>query len=71
MSEYGPSAGFRNKANITGAQKLPLPNPDCECPRIIQAMYCLTGHILECHFPIPCSEADCDYYRNDQEGDAG
>jgi hypothetical protein len=26
-------------------------------------MFCQFGHLLECHYPHTCEEAECDHYR--------
>jgi len=43
-------------------------NPACVCVTSMQAMFCATGHMLECHYPMTCSEANCSHlerYRED------
>ena len=46
----------------------------CECPRKLKApvacVFCLYGHILECHYPKTCEEAKCwhlERYREAEE----
>jgi len=36
------------------------PNPDCRCTPM-QAMFCPYGHMLECHRPLTCEEAECSH----------
>jgi len=43
-------------------------NPDCICPTAMAAMFCMTGHMLECHYPLHCEDARCDHYRREVEG---
>lgn len=38
-------------------------NPDCRCLAPMQRMFCMTGHILDCHYPLTCSEAECSHWR--------
>lgn len=39
-----------------------------ECPRgalsPAACMLCDCGHMLECHFPNTCEEAECDHYKD-------
>jgi len=37
-------------------------NPACRCSPM-QAMFCAYGHMLECHYPHTCREAQCDHYQ--------
>ncbi len=36
-----------------------------ECPRdattAVTCMFCLSGHLLECHYPRSCEEAECSH----------
>lgn len=35
----------------------------------VACMFCECGHMLECHHPMTCEEAECDHYRaNNPEG---
>lgn len=36
--------------------------PECHCYNGLQATLCMTGHILECHYPLSCEQAQCDHY---------
>ena len=40
--------------------KLIHANPQCKCSPM-QAMFCPYGHMLECHYPKTCNEAQCDH----------
>jgi len=40
--------------------KLVAANPQCKCSPM-QAMFCPYGHMLECHWPKTCNEAQCDH----------
>ena len=42
-------------------------NPECRCPHGMAAMVCPYGHMLECHFPLTCAEAECEHYRRAEE----
>jgi len=40
----------------------PESNPQCQCwPNMLAAMFCTYGHMLECHYPQTCSEAECSH----------
>jgi len=41
----------------------PEKNPKCICPTIQAAFFCMTGHMLECHYPLTCAEAECDHWK--------
>ncbi|MFQ6076935.1 MAG: hypothetical protein ACE5Z5_12545 [Candidatus Bathyarchaeia archaeon] len=42
-----------------------------ECPRggftPMACMFCPYGHMLECHYPMTCEEAQCDHYLQEME----
>ncbi len=61
MSDYGPSAGMPPTDDP--------PNPDCQCFNPMAAMVCPTGHMLECHYPLSCEEAECDHYLIQTQGE--
>lgn len=35
--------------------------PGCTCTEHMQAFWCMTGHILECHAGKTCAEAKCSH----------
>ena len=37
----------------------PGANPHCKCTNPMQAFFCFTGHMLECHYPYACDVAGC------------
>lgn len=39
----------------------PGQNPKCVCPNLFAAFFCTTGHMLECHYPMSCDEAQCSH----------
>lgn len=42
----------------------PEHNPICQCyPNMMSCMFCPYGHMLECHYPMTCEEAECDHYQ--------
>lgn len=47
----------------------PMENPNCQCNNALAAFYCRTGHMLECHYPMTCSEANCSHMDNYGEAD--
>jgi hypothetical protein len=32
-----------------------------------QCMFCSYGHMLECHYPMTCEEAECEHYLREME----
>lgn len=43
-------------------QALPPANEACRCPSVMATLLCPTGHLLECHYPMRCQEAQCSHY---------
>jgi len=47
------------------------------CPKVgtevirVACMYCPYGHMLECHYPLTCDEAECDHYKAEMEEEEG
>jgi hypothetical protein len=43
-----------------------------ECPKgatsPIACLFCSTGHMLECHYPMTCSQAQCSHLARYEEG---
>lgn len=39
-----------------------------DVPRI-RCMFCGFGHMLECHYPFTCEEAECAHYRAEVEAE--
>lgn len=37
------------------------PHPLCRCENGMAAMFCPTGHLTECHYPMKCREAQCSH----------
>ena len=60
MSDYGASRDL-------GSIAIPA-NPKCQC-NPMQATFCIYGHMLECHFPQNCREAECDHYKRALENE--
>ena len=60
MSNYGSSRDL-------GSIAIPA-NPQCQC-NPMQAMFCPYGHMLECHIPMTCREAECGHYRRNVENE--
>jgi len=58
MNNYGASRDMGNEF-------VPA-NPLCKCSPM-QAMFCPYGHMLECHVPKTCREAECDHYQRSKE----
>ena len=45
-------------------------NPNCQCRKEGRnPMFCMTGHLLECHYPQSCEEANCSHYQAEGEVD--
>ena len=32
-----------------------------------RCMFCSYGHMLECHYPFTCDEAECSHYQQEME----
>ncbi len=48
----------------------PENNPKCKCyPNMMAAFFCSYGHMLECHFPMTCEEADCSHLARYRDGE--
>jgi hypothetical protein len=47
----------------TGRTVYPPPNenPACICTNPMQSFFCAFGHLLECHYPHTCREANCSH----------
>lgn len=60
--EYGPSR------DLGGRDGLPAANPKCVCSPM-QAMFCVYGHMLECHFPLTCDQAHCSHLARYRDGE--
>jgi hypothetical protein len=58
MNQYGTSRDL-------GRPEMPA-NPDCRC-NPMQAMFCPYGHMLECHVPMTCREAECGHYQRSKD----
>jgi len=61
---YGVCKGLDGK-QIEGTSQVLRSNPQCVCSEM-QAMFCTMGHMLECHYGMSCSEADCSHYQREQ-----
>lgn len=68
-NRYGPPpallARFANAGVDNGGQWGP-PNDACHCASLEMAMFCQTGHMVECHYPLSCKEAKCSHYQESQ-----
>lgn len=62
MSDTAPQAETRSYPP-------PAENPNCRCPNLLAAMFCMTGHMTECHYPMTCASAQCAHLPRYQEGD--
>lgn len=36
-------------------------NPSCHCESMMEAFWCATGHMTECHAGKTCQEANCSH----------
>lgn len=66
MTSYGVCRALGARVPEGGTKALEA-NPACVCPTAMAAMFCATGHMLECHYPMSCSEADCGHYQREME----
>ena len=46
-------------------------NEKCICSTAMAAMFCPFGHMLECHYPMFCEEAQCAHFLREQEDKIG
>jgi hypothetical protein len=44
-------------------------NPDCHCFSVMQAFFCMEGHMTECHAGKLCEEAECSHYQRQKENE--
>jgi hypothetical protein len=51
----------------TGAGK--IDRGECELGSLnpMACMFCSFGHMLECHYPHTCSQAECSHYQRESE----
>ena len=56
MTDYPPHPTIAKQLGIPGAT-------DCVCATPAAAMRCAYGHMLECHYPLTCEQANCSHYR--------
>jgi hypothetical protein len=63
---YGVCKAFDGQVGDSTGEPLEA-NPACVCPNAMAAMFCSYGHMLECHYPMTCSEAECEHWRREQE----
>jgi hypothetical protein len=47
---------------FTAALTGDVSNPDCRCTHSGAALFCMTGHITECHYPLSCDDAQCNHW---------
>lgn len=44
--------------------------PNCNCRKLgLNPMFCMTGHLLECHYPYSCEEVNCSHFQAEGEID--
>jgi len=62
----------RRSLGGNGTARMPC-EPGFSCPlgaNIPHAcMFCVYGHMTECHYPLACDEAECAHYRAEIEAD--
>lgn len=54
--------------------ELPKPSPlqatpGCVCDNPMAAMFCPYGHMMECHYPMNCEQAQCSHLTRYREAD--
>jgi hypothetical protein len=59
---YGPCKAMDGLPARYGTPLLTPANPKCVCPTALAAILCMTGHLLECHYPLSCEEAQCEHF---------
>ncbi len=68
MSKYGVCKAL--DGNIPqGSSTALVANPKCVCPNAMAPMFCPYGHMLECHYPMTCEEAQCEHFKREEESD--
>lgn len=68
--KYGVCAALNGHIPHDGFDPM-VGNPRCVCTHPLAAMTCPYGHMLECHYPMTCEEANCDHYQQAQSGEEG
>lgn len=56
MTNYPPHPEIARVVGIRGAE-------NCKCETPLAALLCLTGHMLECHYPLTCEQANCSHFQ--------
>lgn len=58
MPDYPPPPCTAAQMGVAG-------NPKCHCPHPMAAMFCMEGHMTECHSGMSCEEARCSHYERE------
>lgn len=58
MADYPPPPCIAASMGVAG-------NPQCHCHHPMAAMWCLEGHMTECHAGMTCEAAQCSHYERD------
>lgn len=53
------------------ARQLGIPgNSKCVCTNGMYSMFCPFGHMTECHYPMTCSDAECQHFQRDHANES-
>lgn len=69
MSNYGVCKALDGQP-VEGTTETLVAQPGCVCDNPMAAMFCPFGHMLECHYPMNCVDANCSHlqrYRSEEE----
>ena len=62
MPTYPPPPCMAAQMGVPG-------NPECQCPTPMAAMFCMSGHMTECHAGQGCAEARCSHLSRYSDGE--
>ncbi len=57
----------KNSRFPTGIGRIERGECPCEATSPITCTFCAFGHMLECHHPFTCEEAECSHYQQEME----
>ena len=57
----------RETGKLSGVGRMDRGECPIGCINTMGCMFCQYGHMLECHYPLTCSEADCSHYQADED----
>lgn len=60
-------AEIEASGTITGIGRIQRGECPVDCRTTIACMLCPYGHMLECHHPYTCEEAECGHWQSERE----